>query len=170
MTLIVLANIIETVSKSKSFWSNLSVNLLAGFLFLVFYEFVFRNLFFYFRNRQFIGHYIHCNINYNEIKTGTKTHNSDISINFFRPNVINIKSTDYSRNEKREWTGKIKLDSETGLFGLGTYKYKNETTMGIHDILVIDKDTISFQLTYYKQTGSPYLLVKEKSDKIIKVE
>jgi hypothetical protein len=160
----------QTVStnESEAFLPSLLINLLAGFIFLVIYEIIFKNIITYFKNKKFIGHYIHCDLNFQEISTNNKIHYSDISIKFFKPNVIEINSFDYTNNNEREWIGRIKIDPDTGLHGFGTYKYQNDNFMGIHDILIIDEDTISFQLSYYKQSGSPYLMVKENSGKVKK--
>lgn len=161
--LLILSTLIDA-----TFWSSLFTNLLAGLIFLLIYEKVFKNVVTFRKNKKFIGHYIHCDLTYNEIITDQKTHYSDITISFFEPNIINIVSSDFTDNKFRNWEGRIKVDPDTGLYGFGTYKYQNEILMGVHDILIIDDDTISFHLSYYKQSGRPYLLVKEKSGKVIK--
>jgi len=150
----------------EPFGSDLITNLLGAILFLLIYEKLFKNSFSYYKNWKFRGRYIHCDMDFIKISTNGSKHYSNISINFFMPSILNIESYDFTDGKNRKWSGKIKVNVETGLYAFGTYKYENENLAGIHDILIIDEETLCFQLSYFKKTGQPYLMVKEGSEKI----
>lgn len=152
---------------TEGFGQGLFINLLGAVLFLVFYELIIKRSWHFLSNLRFRGKYIHCTKEYKEVKTDGNTHTSRIKTKFLYPNVLFLTSDDYTKSKHRIWKGKIKIDPQTKTYGFGTYKYEGEDSAGIHDILMIDKETILFQLSYLKESGHSYLMVKERSRKII---
>lgn len=154
------------IDDTNDFWSNLFIEIIGAILFLIFYEKIYKNAYTYFKNEKFIGKFTHCELDYSPTLTNGNLHYSEIKINFWSPSILNIIGYDYSNGEKRKWNGQIKIDPDTGLHGFGVYKYENEITYGVHDVVVIDDDTLSFQLSFSIYKSRPYLMVKSNSSKI----
>lgn len=159
--------LIQKFISTEGFWQGLIINLLGAILFLVLYELIIKRTWHFLSNWRFRGKYIHCTKEYKEVKTDGNTHTSRIKTKFLYPNVLFLTSDDYTKSKHRIWKGKIKIDPQTKTYGFGTYKYEGEDSAGIHDILMIDKETILFQMTYLKEPGHSYLMVKKGSSKII---
>lgn len=122
----------------------------------------------YIRNKPFSGKFIHCDPSYKPIIPTGKKHFSIIKINLLRPNVLIIKSHDFNRDNSI-WTGEIIIDSQTNMFGMGSYKYHDGKETGTHNIVIYDKDVIFVRILSHKNDGSPQLWVREGDSRIKEV-
>lgn len=156
----------QAADAGNGFWFNLAIEIVGAILFLIFYEKIYKNAYVYFKNEKFIGRYTHCDMNFGEIVTNGNQHYSEINIDFWNPSVLNVIGFDYTIGTGGTWRAQIKIDPDTGLHGFGAYKYDNQTKYGVHDVVVIDDETLSFQLSFSIYKSRPYLMVKSNSVKI----
>ncbi len=146
---------------------DLFINLLAGVIFLIIYEKIYIPFVAYLKNKVLIGRFIHCDITYTAFMNNGHSHYSDISISFFKPNILLIESHDFTNGKERIWRGEIKIDSDTRLFGHGSYQYENSIDSGIHNIIILDNEVICVQISDFRGSGAAQLWIKE-GNKMIK--
>jgi hypothetical protein len=147
------------------FWENFGNNILASvcatIIFLSIFEFIWKNISSWLRNKKYKGKYLHYDTNRIPCITNGNQHYSEITIKFWKRDTLFIKSHDFA-HPCGIWNGEIKIDSSKFMNGMGTYSYADKSTMGNHRIYSVDKNTIFVQVLDYRGIGNPNLWIKEK--------
>lgn len=150
----------------NTFWKNFGYNILASvsatIIFLSIYEFLWKNVISYHRNKKYCGRYYHYSTEGKAFKDEIGNHNyCDISINFLRRDILIVSSYLFDHTSKK-WNGEIKIDSSKFMNGMGTYCYEDESEMGNHRIYSVDEKTIFVQILDIKSVGYANLWIKSE--------
>ncbi len=146
------------------FLTGIISSFVAGVLFLIMYEFLIKNIFYYFIFCKYKGRFIHCD------KTGKPFVHSptlepnyvDIELSFWKPNVFINTAKDYdtSIQKWKTWTGKVTIDTLSSEHGIGYWRYETQPYPGIHEIFIVNENIYYVSITYYGEKNiSPDLQI-----------
>ncbi len=143
-----------------NFFESILTSICATIVFLSIYEFIWKNLVSFCKNKKYVGRYYHYKKDKSKSITNGKHHYSDIKIKFFKRNVLFVTSHDFAHPCKI-WKGEIKIDSSKFMNGIGTYSYIDKSSMGNHRVYSSDGKTIFVQVLDYRGIGDPNLWIKD---------
>lgn len=158
---------IELVSNdSNNFWSSLGIELVGAILFLLVYEFIFKNGIAYFRTYRFKGVYLHCGFDKVPIMKDGLYCYSIIKTGFFKPYKFTVISKDVTSTSSQDWIGHYRIDPDSLEYANGTYRYLNqEVWAGTHHLFVMSKDVISVTVNTNTNRSIGYLFVRDRENK-----
>lgn len=144
---------------TDNFIYSVGTSICATILFLLLYEFIWKNLISYYRNRKYKGTYKHYKADGTPCIYAENHNYSEIEIKFWKRDILFINSFDYN-NPSGGWRGEIKIDSSRFMNGIGTYSYNDNSTMGNHRIHALNDRTIFVQILDYRGLGNPNLWIE----------
>jgi hypothetical protein len=143
----------------NGFLSGILTSLIAGIIFLLLYEFLLKNAFYYLKFSKYQGRFIHHDKNGNPFihDPDNKPNHVDIKLSFWSPNVLINKAKDYDLKigKWKTWTGKVTIDILSSEHGIGYYKYETQPYPGIHEIFIVNKNIFFVSIIYYGEKSLP---------------
>jgi hypothetical protein len=145
---------------------NIFLNILGGAAVYVIIELLIKPLIAYLKNIKYTKKtYIHCDTNYRKLGDEKKYSQTEISIKFWKPNVLFVKTSD----KGNEWKGEININGYNQVTGIGNYAYTKSIASGTLNVYAKeDGKVFSVKSEDFRENKIVSYLWVEEYDKRIK--